>query len=227
MSNTPTEPVGESPEYIVVPEALFAYLPPEYRDGLSELKAEGESYLAVVDDNIERIMRMARVFPAMASLRYIHSRLASAEFSIADDVFLEHDMLTLAFVVAYARLVDSSHGTGVTKSKLPEHLRSAHDEIMELRRARYAHNGEHKSVSGGIEIGFEGGEFDINVWFSMGTYIRGANEWAELVAKLDEIIFLRLQAQLDEMKQKTGREWKFRTGPAPAWIDHAGEEESA
>ncbi|MBB3948713.1 hypothetical protein GGQ73_004708 [Rhizobium skierniewicense] len=42
----------------------------------------------------------------MASLRYIQHRLSSNKFEATMDWALENDMLTLAFVTTYSRLID-------------------------------------------------------------------------------------------------------------------------
>src|SRR3546814_16868596 len=60
--------------------------------------------------------------------------------------FLELDMLTTAFVATYVRLHTGGSGSGFARAPLPEALRSAHDEIIDMRNKRYAHVAEHDSV---------------------------------------------------------------------------------
>jgi hypothetical protein len=47
--------------------------------------------------------------------------------------FLELDMLTTAFVATYVRLHTGGSGSGFARDALPEALRSAHDEIIDMR----------------------------------------------------------------------------------------------
>ncbi|WP_144083775.1 hypothetical protein [Rhizobium leguminosarum] len=93
-----------------------------------------------------------------------------------------------------------------------------HDNIIELRNKRYAHNAGHDSITGNLVIGFEGGKFDVSVNFTMGFHVGGALEWKPLVIFLDELMFRRLQVQLERLGVKTGREWTFPSGPPPKWL---------
>lgn len=131
---------------------------------------------------------------------------------------LENDMLILAFVTTYVRLIDGGIGSGVSRGALPAELRPVHDKIIELRNKRYAHNAGHDSITGSMEIRFEDGRFDIGVNFSMGFHVGGALEWQSLVVFLDDLMIRRLHAQLEKLKQKTGREWTFPSGPPPKWV---------
>lgn len=207
----------ESREYVVFPEQAIKYLPEEWQHHLYALKREGQGVLETADDNLKILNRLVHAFPTMASLRYIQHRLASTKFEATMDWVLENDMLTLAFVTTYARLIDGGSGSGVSRSALPPELRPVHDKIIELRNKRYAHNAGHASITGQLEIGFEGGQFDISVNSNMGFHIGGALEWEPLVVFLDELMFHRLHAQLEKLKEKTGREWTFPSGPAPKW----------
>lgn len=212
-----SEDAVEDHGYFAIPEEAIEFLPPEWRDEIHAVREDGLSVLRAVDSDIKKLVRLAKAFPAMVSLRYIQSRLASADFRPTTEALLEHDMLTLAFVVAYVRVVDGNQGSGVSRDALPAHLRQAHDEIITLRNRRFAHNAEHQSVEGALEIGLESGQFHLNVSFSLGYYIRGANEWGQLVSFLDELMFNRLHKQLEKLRQKTGREWTFPSGPPPEW----------
>lgn len=208
----------EQQEYVVIPEEAFEFLPEEWQKHVHALKEEGQAILEAADENLKILNRLAHAFPAMASLRYIHHRLSSTKFEATEEWMFENDMLTLAFVTTYARLVDGGIGSGVSRGALPPELRPVHDNIIELRNKRYAHNAGHASISGNLEIGFEGGKFDIKVQFEMGAHVGGALEWTPLVAFLDELMFRRLHTQLDRLKEKTGRDWTFPSGPPPKWV---------
>jgi hypothetical protein len=124
----------------------------------------------------------------------------------------------LAFVTTYARLIDGGIGSGVSRSTLPADLRPVHDNLIDLRNKRYAHNAGHDSITGSLKIGFEGGKFEISTNVNMDVYVGGAREWEPLVEFLDDLMFSRLDAQLKELKEKTGREWTFPSGPPPNWV---------
>nr|WP_281720601.1 hypothetical protein [Nitrosomonas nitrosa] len=208
----------EELEYVSFSEDAIKYLPEEWQRYLLALKEEGQGVLEIADENLRILNRIAHAFPTMASLRYIHHRLASTKFEPTMEWAHENDMLTLAFVTTYARLIHGGIGSGVSRNSLPVELRPAHDDIIKLRNKRYAHNADHDSVSGSLEVGFEGGKFDISVNFNMGFHVGGALEWKTLVEFLDGLMFSRLHSQLEKLREKTGREWTFPSGPPPEWI---------
>jgi len=212
------EKTNGSQEYVAIPEEAFEYLPEEWRQQLHALREEGRAVLKVADDNLRILNRLVHAFPTMASLRYIHHRLASTKFEVTTAWMLEKDMLTLAFVTTYVRLIDGGMGSGVSRSALPPELRPVHDKIIELRNKRYAHNVGHDSITGSLEIGFENGKFDISSNFIMGMYVAGAREWKPLVEFLDGLMHRRLCDQLERLREKTGREWTFPSGPSPKWV---------
>ncbi|MDH2352194.1 hypothetical protein QCM80_16220 [Bradyrhizobium sp. SSUT112] len=205
-------------EYVVFPDEAIKYLPEEWQQHLYALKEEGQGVLEAADDNLKILNRLVHAFPTMASLRYIQHRLASTKFEASMEWVLENDMLTLAFVRTYARLIDGGIGSGVSRSALPAEFRPVHDNIIELRNKRYAHNVGHGSITGSLEIGFEGGKFDISVNFNVGFHVGGALEWEPLVVFLDGLMIRRLHAQLERLKEKTGREWTFPSGAPPKWV---------
>ncbi|TIX41475.1 MAG: hypothetical protein E5V40_10195 [Mesorhizobium sp.] len=210
--------IEEPQGYVVFPEESIKYLPEAWRKHIYALKEEGQGVLEAADKNLKILNRLVQAFPTMASLRYIHHRLSSTKFGATMEWVLENDMLTLAFVTTYARLMDGGNGSGVARGALPAELRPVHDKIIELRNKRYAHNAGHDSITGSLEIGFEDGKFDVGVKFNMGFHVGGALEWKPLVEFLDGLMFQRLHAQLEKLKEKTGREWTFPSGPPPEWV---------
>ena len=211
------EKTEEPQEYVVFPEEAIKYLPEEWQKHFYALKEEGQAVLEAADDNLKILNRLAHAFPTMASLRYIQHRLASTKFEATIEWVLENDMLILAFVTTYARLVQGGIGSGISRKELPAELRPVHDKIIELRNKRYAHNDSHDSIIGNLEVGFEDGKFDVSVKFDMGFHVGGALEWEPLVVFLDDLMFRRLHRQLERLKEKTGREWTFPSGPPPRW----------
>lgn len=212
------EKTEEPQEYVVFPEEAIKYLPEEWQRHLFALKEEGQAVLEAADGNLKSLNRLAHAFPTMASLRYIQHRLASTKFEATTEWMLENEMLTLAFVTTYARLIHGGIGSGVSRSALPAELRPVHDKIIELRNKRYAHNDGHDSITGNLEVAFGDGKFDVGVSFSMGTHVGGALEWKPLVEFLDGEMYRRLHVHLEKLKVKTGREWTFPSGPSPKWV---------
>jgi hypothetical protein len=208
----------EPQEYVVFPEEAIKYLPEEWQKHLFAIKEERRGVLEAADENLKILNRLVHAYPTMVSLRYIQHRLASTKFEATMEWMLENDMLTLAFVTTYARLVQGGIGSGVSRKTLPAELRPVHDNIIELRNKRYAHNDGHDSITGSLEIGFGGGNFEINAKFNMGVYVGGALEWEPLVVFLDGLMVSRLHTQLEKLKEKTGREWIFSSGQLPKWV---------
>lgn len=62
------------------------------------------------------------------------------------DAILELEMLITAFVVTYTRLSQGGAFSGFDRSELPEKFRPFHDEIIELRNQRFAHNDGHHTI---------------------------------------------------------------------------------
>lgn len=204
-------------DYLVIPDEAIKHLPDEWHKHISALKGQAQSALQTADPILKNLNRLVHAFPAMASLRYIQHRLASTAFEATIEWVLETDMLTLAFVMTYARLIDGGIGSGVSRDTLPPELRPVHDKIIDLRNKRYAHNTGHETVVGSLDIGFQNEVFDISVRFHTGLHVAGAPEWKPLVEFLDNLMHDRLQKVLKKLKQKTGHEWTFSSGPPPLW----------
>ena len=207
--------VEEDREYFAIPEEAIQYLPEEWQKNIQALKDEGLAILASVDENLKVVARIANAFPAMVSLRYIQHRLAGTKFEPTMEWALENDMLTLAFVTTYARLVDGGIGSGVSRGALPAELRPIHDTIIDLRNKRYAHNAGHPSADGQLTIELADGDFNINVSYNLGFHVGGALEWRPLVEFLDDLMLTRMHAQLTRLSEKTGRQWTFPMGGEP------------
>lgn len=208
----------EEREYVFFSENDIKYLPEEWRKYFFSLKEEGEILLVSASEDLKKLRNMVHAFQTMASLSYIHHRLTSVNFEPTIEWFYENDMLTSAFVNTYARLFNKGIGGKVSRGKLPAELRSVHDEIINLRNKRYAHNDYHESVFVGIEVGFEGGKFDVSLQYNMGTHVGGAPKWGALVEFLGDLMVRRLNSQLKKLQKTTGREWVFPSGSPPDWI---------
>jgi len=125
-------------EYIVFPEEAIKYLPPEWQQHFQKIFDDGKAVLEDADANLKNLNRLVHAFPTMASLRYIHHRLSSTKLEPTMDWALENDMLTMAFVTTYARLIEGGMGSGVSRKSIPSDLRAVHDDIIRLRNKRYA-----------------------------------------------------------------------------------------
>lgn len=218
MENSPPV-IWEDEDYIYIPEEFFMHLPQEYRNALEARKQQGSDILQIVDKDLESLVRLAKTIPTTSSLSYIYHRLRTAKFDMTAEAVMEQEMLTTAFVVTYSRLfVSGKGGSGVSRDQIPAHLRAIHDDVLEIRHQRYAHNGGHETISGGIQIDFDDTEVRVKLGMNLGFFVGGRNEWEELIAFLDARMHERLQKILGRLKAKTGIEWTFPVGPAPDWV---------
>ncbi|MBM1689284.1 hypothetical protein [Sulfitobacter geojensis] len=216
----PIEPnLWEDENYVYVPEEMFRLLPPEFREAVADRKQEGEDLLKVVDKDLHGLIRLANAIPTSSSLSYIFHRLRKTAAELTADSLMEQEVLTTAFIVTYSRLFASGKGAlRLEQSDIPEHLRAVHDDIIELRNERYAHNEKHLTTRSGINVDFDDDGFHINMQMTLGMYIGGRNEWAELVQFIDAHMHSRLTKILQRLKKKTGYEWSFPENPPPAWV---------
>ncbi len=95
------------------------YLPEEWQKHLYAIKEEGQGILELADENLTILNQIVHAYPTMDGLRYIHYRLASLRFEATTEWMLENDMLTLAFVTTYTRLVQGGIGSGVSRKRYP------------------------------------------------------------------------------------------------------------
>lgn len=205
----------EVEEYYVVPEGALQFLPEEWRSHYQAMADNGHAILKTVDKELSKISRIKNSFTTLVALKYVQNRLAEYKFAADMDAILELDMLTTAFVVTYVRLHQGGNGSGFSRDALPEKLRVIHDQIIELRNKRFAHNDDHHSVSNAMEIGFQDDRFEIKFGLTLGYHVGGATEWHELVKFLEVMIVERLHKLFARLKEKTGRDWVLPTGPAP------------
>lgn len=217
--DTSNTTIWEDDDYVYIPEALFSLLPAEYRAAAEVRKEQGTKMLQIVDDDLRRFVKLGSTLQTVASLRYYFHRLRALKFDGTTEGFFEHEMLTTAFVVTYSRLFASRNsGSGVSRKHIPAHLRDVHDDLIEIRNKRYAHDDDHHSIDTGIQIDFDDEECRVKLEMQLGFYWAAVNECEEVVTFLDASMHERLQKTLRRLKDKTGREWKFPNGPTPEWI---------
>jgi len=213
----------EDDEFVYVPEELFKHLPKEYRDTAQARKQQGEDVLRIGDNDIKGLIRLINAIPTTSSLSYIYHRLRISVTEVTPAAMMEQEVLTTAFIVTYARLFAKGNGAiKLSKSDIPDRLKSVHDDIMDLRHKRYAHNDVHKTVSSGIEVIFDDDGFHLRVQMSFGLYFGGRDEWKELITFIDAHMHERLFRILDRLTKKTGYKWSFPSGPAPDWVGDYG-----
>lgn len=219
--------IWEDDKFVYIPEELFELLPATYRAAAEVRKDQGTKILQVVDDDLQRFAKFGSTIQTVASLRYNFQRLRALRFDGTTEAFFEHEMLTAAFVVTYSRLFASRNGgSGVSSKHIPAHLRDVHDDLIEIRNKRYAHDGDHGSIDTGLQIDFDNEECRVTLEMRLGFHWGGRNEWEELVTFLDAYMHERLQKMLRRLKDRTGREWKFPDGPRPEWIGTSPSDES-
>lgn len=199
-------------EYYVLPEEAFKFLPEEWRGHFQAIAEDGRAVLKSVDEELSHVVRISNSFATLVSLKHVRQRLADYRFAADMEVILELEMLTTAFIVTYVRLHQRGVSSGFSRDALPARLRPFHDEIIELRNKRFAHNAGHHSVENAMEVRFADESFQIVLGFSFGLHLGGANEWHELVDFIEQMMMDRLQKLLVKLTAKTGRNW---TWPAP------------
>ena len=214
MQSDPIEPEEES-EYYTLPEEALQYLPEEWKNQLQSMADNGRIALETVEKELSQLSRISNSFTSLAALKHAQKRLSEYKFDTNMDAVMELDMLTTAFVVAYVRLHQGGNGSGFDRDILPEELRRVHDEIIDVRNKRFAHNDDHHSVSNSLGLQFDGNRFFVKFGLMLGYHIGGATEWSELVGFLDRFTVERMKKVFERLTQKTGYEWVMPTGPAP------------
>jgi hypothetical protein len=214
VQDDPIEPEQEA-EYYMLPEEALPLLPEEWRKNFQAMADSGRAALESVDKELLQLSRISNSFTSLVALKHAQKRLSEYKFAANMDAIMELDMLTTAFVVAYVRLHQGGSGSGFSRDILPEKLRSIHDQIIDVRNRRFAHNDDHHSVSNALGVEFNGDRFFLKFNLTLGYHVGGATEWHELVGFLDRYTVERMEKLLARLKLKTGYEWVMPTGPAP------------
>lgn len=201
-------------EYYVIPEHAIQYLPEEWRHELQATIEGNRAVLRSVDKEITRLSKLSASSMNLVTLKYIRDRLQAYRFGATMDAVLELEMLVTAFVVTYTRLSQGGAVSGFDRNDLPEQFRAFHDEIVELRNQRFAHNDGHHTIQDAMEIGFDGDRFELHMSLEVRVQIGGAPEWSEMVDFLDGLYADRMDKVLARLNKKTGKAWALPTGPA-------------
>lgn len=202
-------------EYYVIPEDAIQYLPAEWREQFQAMADDGRAILKSVDSELSQLSRLSFASINLVTLKHVKQRLTDYRFAPTMEAILENEMLVTAFVVTYARLQQGGVGSGFARKSLPEHLRRFHDEIIDLRNKRFAHNAGHHTVNEAMEIGFRDGRFEIQLGSELRVQIGGAPEWQELVDFIDGLIADRMDKVITKLVEKTGVDWVLPKGSPP------------
>lgn len=211
----------EGNEYYVIPEEAVQYLPQEWREELQATIADNRAVLKSVDREITRLIKLTASAMNVATLKYVRDRLQAYRFEASLDAILELEMLVTAFVVTYTRLSQGGAFSGFDRNELPEQFRAQHDEIVELRNQRFAHNDGHHTIQDAMDIGFKNDRFEILLGQEIRVQIGGAPEWAQMVDFLDALYADRMNKVIARLIEKTGKEWAIPAGPDPRERDTA------
>ncbi len=204
--------------HFLLPEDGIQLLPQEWQDAIYARAEDGRKVLYAAEPELRQVSRLSASYYQVTVLKHIRDRLAQYCVEANMMAFLELEMLTTAFVGVYTRLFTGGGGSGFARDALPQSLRAAHDEIIEMRNKRYAHLAEHHSVSDEMEIYEEGGRFVVKMGMRLGFYIGGSNDWTKLVDALDELFVDRGEKLIARLRARTGREWAFAQGSPPASV---------
>lgn len=210
-----TEDEAGRDEYYVVPEEAIPYLPREWQEQLQAMADDGRAILKSIDSELSQLSRLTFASVNLVTLKHIKKRLAEYRFAPTMEAIFENEMLVTAFVVTYARLQQGGVGSGFARGTLPEHLRGFHDEILDLRNKRFAHNAGHHTIKEAMEINFQDGRFVAQLGSEVRIQIGGAPEWQELVEFLDGLVADRMDKVIAKLTEKTGSEWSLPIGPPP------------
>ena len=205
-------------DYFLVPEEAIEHLPQEWREAIYARAEDGRKVLKAAEPELRQVSRLSLSYYHLTVLKHVRDRLAEYRFQADMIAFLELEMLTTAFVAAYVRLFTGGSGSGFARDALPQSLRPAHDEIIELRNKRYAHVADHHSVSDEMEIYEEDGRFVVTMGLRFGFYVGGSNDWTKLVDALDEMFAERGERLVERLRVRTGREWGFAQGVPSASV---------
>jgi hypothetical protein len=205
----------DADEYYVLPEEAIQYLPQEWRDELQTTIEGNRAVLRSVDKEITRLIKLSASSMNVVTLKYVRDRLQAYRFEATMAAILELEMLITAFVVTYTRLSQGGAFSGFGRNELPQQFRRFHDEIVELRNQRFAHNDGHHTIKDAMEIGFKDDRFELHMSQEIRVQIGGAPEWAQMVDFLDGLYADRMNRVVARLKEKTGKEWALPTGPDP------------
>ncbi|WP_286850695.1 MULTISPECIES: hypothetical protein [Sphingobacterium] len=183
--------------------------------------AEIDDILQKYKKHIGLIEKMILNMHTIANIRYWYAYLSKFPLSdIQHQDIMEMEAFTTSIIVSYNRLFGQGTGTTVMKTNLlPANLLPIHDEIIELRNARYAHHGEHSTIDKVVNTEFIDSLFIVTPKIEF-TFCFGApKHWNALFQWWDDHMYKVLHERLDFLSKETGFKWETPCGPPPPWID--------
>lgn len=172
-------------------------------------------------DDFERLRQDTKNGFAFAELSYMYDRLQNLgpwhPSEITMEFIIELDMMHAAFSVTYGRIF-SDGPRKINRSKVPAHLREYHDQLIELRNQRYAHNDNHSSVAIETQFELDNDHVVVGANINLAQVLGAPPEWKELIDWLGEHLVDQQRAQLKRLSEKTGVEFVPKSGPPPDWV---------
>jgi hypothetical protein len=169
---------------------------------------------------ILRLEKMQLNIYSVAIIRYWYWKLSHFRKSpnLFEDI-MGMEALTTSIVISHGRLFGEGTGTAILKKKcIPQSLLPLHSEIINLRHAKYAHHGEHKTVEKIIELDYDGSAICVTPRLDIELCFGAPKEWGILFKWLDEYMYDRLSKQLTLLTSKTSVKWKMPQGEPPYWV---------
>jgi len=202
--------VADDNSEVFIPEEAFHLLPEELRTHYEAVAEDGRAVLETVEKQLRKASQISRSMAHLVTLRHIQERLSSMTIAATMEYIHELDILTTAFVVAYVRLQQGGGGSGFDRNEIPENLRHQHDEILDLRNKRFAHDdADHDSITDIMEIRSDDGGFEIHSSLSMRYQFNGSPEWKNLIEAIETIYVNKADRLVTKLCAMTGRKWSF------------------
>lgn len=184
-------------------------------DGTLKRRLEdGHAAIEEMQPDLAKAARISRSLSAVAALRYGLDKLRNLKIEGTIEYIYELEALTTAFVVQYVRLHQGGAGSGFARNDLPEDLRAKHDEIIELRNTRFAHDDRDADfITDNMDVALDGKRFIIHRSLNIRIQFNGSPEWTRLVEYIEELLLGRSYAVLDRMNAKSEYEWTYAEKP--------------
>lgn len=169
-----------------------------------------EKVIQAHQDDVALLEDSVRNRHSIDKVLFIYGRLKGMGPFRGDDLTLdllfEIDTLHCALVIEYGRIF-SSGMSKVSKSKVPEGLRDVHDEIMELRNKRYAHDDDHGSFETQLNFSPKGKRVEVLPEYKIGMRLGAPPHWEPLFEWVAKYLKSQFDKQLDRLSKATGYDW--------------------
>ncbi|AGI68220.1 hypothetical protein OAN307_c26310 [Octadecabacter antarcticus 307] len=180
-----------------------------------------EALLQEHSEDIARLRDSTANGYAFSIVSFIYSRLKEMgpwkpeDFTL--EVLFEIDMHQSALVISYGRMfADGSRK--ISSKKIPAELQATHQEIMDLRNTRYAHNGDHETISVKTELEIDGKAVTVKDTLNSTMCLGAPQHWEPLIDWVGGYLVDQSRKERARLTEKTGLNWKGQDGPPPSWI---------